>query len=359
MTEPKDRKPRAKASVASFGDIDLEKNDISDARASKIIPGAKDLFADPPMSPTISDYESFITKSVQSQKSISEMTDDANAQVGLKWQAFTCQPFREEIARVIAHYFAPNAPRELNISHRDKAAVLHALQHTTHPSAFQIVNTMVEATLRGQLHPNFIRWSICNGNKPKVFFVRTMGVSHIGLGILIAVLMSLSSISRWFRLLSAPVSLIGWITMIAAYKGLCVILHASGQVRNVKPWEDADSLFSDTTHRIDDEEATLALSDVQSIAAKSLGSKRSAATLKRPKSFDTFGTANTFVDEAWVSQYEKRPLMEKIFEKSTWVQDDAVRLIQDRIILQAQVWGVIITTAITAVFVALPPGNFY
>jgi hypothetical protein len=351
MTEQKGRQ--------TGGDIDLEKTGANNVRVSKLVPGAKDLFADPPMSPTISDYESFITKSVQSQKSISEMTDDANAQVGLKWQAFTCQPFREEIAKVIAHYFAPNAPRELNISHRDKGAVLHALQHTTHPSAFQIVNTIVEATLRGQLHPNFIRWSICNGNKPKVFFVRTMGVSHIGLGYLIATLMTLSSISRWYRLLSAPVTLIGWITMIAAYRGLCVILHASGKVRNVRPWEDADSLFSDTTRRIDDEEATLALSDVQSIAAKSLGSKRSAATLKRPKSFDTFGSANTYVDEPWVAQYEKRPLMEKIHEKSVWVQDDALRLIQDRIILGSQVWGLFITVVTTAIFVALPPGNFY
>jgi hypothetical protein len=223
---------------------------------------------------------------------------------------------------------------------------------------------MVEATLRGQLHPNFIRWSICNGNKPKIFFVRTMGVSHIALGILIALIMTLSSISRWYRILSAPVTFLGIVTMVAAYKGLCVILHASGRVRNLKPWEDADSVFTDNTYRMDDEEATLALSDAQSIA-KSMGSKKSAATsaatsgLKRPKSFDTFGTSNTYADEPWVSEYEKRPLAQKVFEKSTWVQEDSVRLVQDKIILQSQVWGVILTTVITAVFVALPAGNFF
>ena len=239
---------------------------------------------------------------------------------------------------------------------------MHALQHTTHPSAFQIVNTMVEATLRGQLHPNFIRWSICNGNKPKVFFVRVMGVSHIALGLLIAMIMTLSSISRWYRILSAPVTLLGAVTMVAAYKGLCVILHASGKVRNIRPWEDADSVFTDNTRRIDDEEATLALSDAQSIAAKSVGSKKSHATTstgKRPKSFDTFGTANTYTDEPWVSEYEKRPLMERIHEKSVWVQDDALRLIQDKIIRQSQILGLIFTTVVTAAFVALPPGNFY
>jgi hypothetical protein len=222
------------------------------------------------------------------------------------------------------------------------------------------VGTIVETTLRGQLHPNFIRWSICNGNKPKIFFVRAMGVSHIALGILIALIMTLSHISRWYRILSAPVTLIGVVTMVAAYKGLCVILHASGRVRNLKPWEDSDSAFTDNTYRVDDEEATLALSDAQSIA-KSMGSKKSAATstMKRPKSFDTFGTANTYADEPWVSQYEKRPLMKKVFENNTWVQEDSVRVIQDTIIRQSQIWGVILTTVITAVFVALPPGNFY
>lgn len=85
----KQRKPKVKASVASFGDIDLERTNGTNVRLSKIVPGAKDLFADPPLSPSMNDYESFITKSVQSQKSIAEMTDDANAQVGLKWQACT------------------------------------------------------------------------------------------------------------------------------------------------------------------------------------------------------------------------------------------------------------------------------
>lgn len=88
MTEAKERKPRNKASVASLGDFDPEKGNTKSMRMSEIMPGAKDIFADPPLSPApMNDYESFITKSVQSQKSISEMTDDANAQAGLKWQA--------------------------------------------------------------------------------------------------------------------------------------------------------------------------------------------------------------------------------------------------------------------------------
>lgn len=45
-------------------------------------------FAEPPTSPTatVSDYESFISRSIRSQKSLTEIADDANNSVGLKWQ---------------------------------------------------------------------------------------------------------------------------------------------------------------------------------------------------------------------------------------------------------------------------------
>jgi hypothetical protein len=45
-------------------------------------------FSEPPGSPiaTASDYESFISRSIRSQKSVQEIHEDANAAVGLKWQ---------------------------------------------------------------------------------------------------------------------------------------------------------------------------------------------------------------------------------------------------------------------------------
>ena len=46
------------------------------------------MFSEPPTSPTttVSDYESFVTRSTRSQKTVSEINEDANASVGLKWQ---------------------------------------------------------------------------------------------------------------------------------------------------------------------------------------------------------------------------------------------------------------------------------
>lgn len=69
----------------------------------------------------------------------------------------TIQPFREEIDRVIATYVMDGAPRQLNLSARERKQLLIALSHTTHPTAFRQVAWSVESTLRMQAHPNFIR----------------------------------------------------------------------------------------------------------------------------------------------------------------------------------------------------------
>jgi hypothetical protein len=143
------------------------------------------------------------------------------------------------------HYLAFNAPRELNLSHKDRALCLHALQHTTHPSALAPAVTIAEAALRGQSHPNFIRWSICNGNKPRVVFVRAMAFSHVIFGFLIAIPLTLSRASRWWRIFAAPVWWFGLSGLIAAYRGVCVILH-KGHGRHLRPWEqDIDSDMGD------------------------------------------------------------------------------------------------------------------
>ncbi|KAE9977039.1 hypothetical protein EG327_007879 [Venturia inaequalis] len=338
-----------KESVLRMKDMSRVAKEVLDEPASPLPPGA-----------TATDYELFITKSACSQKDFQEQSDDANTSAGLKWQPFTCQPFRSEIAKITAHYFAPGGPRELNISDRDRTQLLHALQHTTHPSAFTFVETIVEAALRNQLHPNFVRWSICNGNKPKVYFVRVMGVSHTFAGLLIAILFTFSHVSRWWRVLNVPITWIGLATWIAAYKGLCVILHAKGQTRNLRPWEDLNSIYdgSSTIVRPSDEESITSPGYAQSFGKKS-GMPTYAPDTKRAMSFDTFGTANTYLDEPWVERYEKKTLMQKVEDTCIWVQDDSLRLLQNKIVVGARIWATIGTLLITIFFVALPKGNLY
>ncbi|KAI4210053.1 MAG: hypothetical protein LQ351_007043 [Letrouitia transgressa] len=296
---------------------------------------------DLPMSPAF-DKQSFTSGVTNSNRSANESVEDAYAQAGLKWHSFTIQPFRSEINRVISHYLAPNAPRELNLSHKTRAAVLHALQHTTHPSAFSIVRDMVEGTLRGQSHPNFIRWSICNGNKPRVLFVRNSGIAHVIGAIILAVFLVLSGRSRWWRLFVVPLFLVGFSIGVAAYKGLCVIVHSTHS-RGLRPWEQFGDAASLTSFDADDE-ATLSTDEVYSMSHRS----------KRAISMDTFGTSNSFDHELWVEKYKKKPLLQRIFTKQIWVQDETIRLLQDRIVIQSYIWSVMLTIPLTALIVALP-----
>lgn len=121
-------------------------------------------------------------------------------------------------------------------------------------------------------------------------------------------------------------------------------------------------MYSDTQSSFkkfrDDEEATLAPSDAASISKTSRNGDN-ASTLKRPRSLDTFGSSNSVEDQPWYDSYQKKPVLQKVFENNTWVMEESIRLIQDKIILQSQVWGVSLTILITIIFTALPKGNLF
>jgi hypothetical protein len=79
-----------------------------------------------------------------------------------------------------------------------------------------------------------------------------------------------------------------------------------------------------------------------------------------PTSMETFGPKNTWEQERWVSDYEKTPLLMKVFhEKCVWTQDETLRVLQDKIVLGAHLWGILITVPLTAAFVAIPKGNAF
>lgn len=146
------------------------------------------------------------------------------------------QPFRDEISRIIALYLAEGSPRELNLSDRDRKVVLKALAQTTHPSAMEHVKARVEALLRFQSHPNFIRWSICNVNRPRRVCAICMGTVCILLGLAASIAITMGRYARGWRALGAFGWLIGGATLFAGTKGMCVVLNGRHR-RQVRPWE--------------------------------------------------------------------------------------------------------------------------
>ncbi|KAL9065101.1 MAG: hypothetical protein Q9161_008448 [Pseudevernia consocians] len=301
-----------------------------------------------PSSPNLSHVD---TQSLASTTSTTlyhaESVEDADTPMGLKCKSFIIQPFRSEINRVISHYLNPGSSRELNLSSKDRAAVLQALEHTTHPSALTLVKDMVEASLRGQSHPNFIRWAICNGNKPRVLFVRNSGIAHIVAAVILGLPLILSHASRWWRFFVFPLFFVGFDISVAAYKGLCVIIHTSHR-RALRPWEQFSENVSLTSFDVGpEEEAYLSTDDMFSMVSRS----------RNGVSLDTFGTSNSYSHEVWVEKYKQKHLFEKIFTKSIWVQEQAVRLLQDKIVKQSHAWALIISLLLTALVVALPQAD--
>jgi hypothetical protein len=310
-------------------------------------------------------------ESTSNMKSMQEVVEDANVQAGLLWQPFSCQPFRDEVTRVTANYIVPGASRELNLSQRDRAAVLHALQHTTHPSAFDAAATVVEITLRGQSHPNFVRWAIGNGTRPHTIFGRVLGAVVTLLGIATAIILTLSSAPRWYRLLAAIPFALGIFFVIGTRSGLCPLLYALGHARELQPWEMRSSassslggskitLFSSTRHR-SDEEATLASSTTALSTLHSRAGKKatSDADSSYSRAMDPFGAGNDFSNEDWVEPYRKKYFWMKIFSPMQRTKEKQVRLIRNQIFFQCAAWTAIVTPVFAALFVAVPGGHRY
>ena len=82
--------------------------------------------------------------------------------------------------------------------------------------------------------------------------------------------------------------------------------------------------------------------------------------LNKLENLDSFGGgSNSYEDQPWVARYEKRNVVRKIFDREVWVQEPALRQIQDTIFLQSMLMALAGTAVVTAVFCALPSGNRY
>ncbi|KAI8682972.1 hypothetical protein LRP88_05057 [Fusarium phalaenopsidis] len=296
--------------------------------AQENVSGGSDPFATPPQSSRGDDGSIYTaSNTVHSLNAASYQTQVSEAfQAAGARQPFTIQPFREEINRVIATYLMDGAPRQLNLSSCEQRAVIQALSQTTHPSAFRNVFKTVDSSLRHQAHPNFVRWSICNGNPARVFFARSLGVGLIVAGIVLGIVLALSSAGRGYRALVAIALVLGISTLVAAYKGMCVVLHGMHH-RHVRPWE----LFVDSEN-VDNMEK---------------------------RSFESFGSSNSYEDEPWIIKYEKRNIVRKVFDREVWIQEPALRQIQDTIFIQAILASVLFGGVATAVFVAIPGGGYF
>ena len=201
----------------------------------------------------------------------------------------------------------------------------------------------IEWTLRHQAHPNFIRYTICNGNRPRVIFARGLGIGGIVGGLLCAVIFTLSSAGRGWRALSGVGFFIGIATLIAAWKGMCVV---SSSLLLPNAYADTRQVLHGMHHR--------------HLRPWELFSEEDSSDYEMKKdSMESFGSNNSYENEPWIAKYEKRNAIRKIFDREVWIQEPALRQIQDTIFLQAVLGAFVLSAVAVAIFVPLPKGNYF
>jgi hypothetical protein len=71
----------------------------------------------------------------------------------------------------------------------------------------------------------------------------------------------------------------------------------------------------------------------------------------------TSNSSNSFEDEPWVRKYGRRNVVRKIFDRETWIEEPALRQIQDTIFVQSLIAATLMGAVVVAVFVAVPHGR--
>ncbi|KAI1858577.1 hypothetical protein JX265_010670 [Neoarthrinium moseri] len=273
------------------------------------------------------------------------------------------QPFRDEISRVVRHYISTGGPRQLNLTHQDRTACIDAVHQTTHPSALLPAFAAAEAILRGQCHPNFIKWSIANSNRPRVVFVRGLAATLILLGFVLDALLVLSGLNPLLRLTAAPLWCAGLSFLIASRHGLCIILHCNYK-RNLRPWEQFSDDDVGSVSDMDEKAEALEDDSKEDVHRhKRTGTNLSVGSSRtdplRKQSLQSFGAPNTFDAEPWVGLYHEKPLWKRVFDVSVMTQNKHLRAIQDRIVFKAILGGSFLALAMAAGSIFIPSADLF
>ena len=191
-----------------------------------------------------------------------------------------------------------------------------------------------------------------------MIFGRVLGASNILFGFLIAILLTISYKSRWWRFFSVFPWVLGFMFLLAGSNGICFVLYVTKD-RHLRPWEqfatETTSLKSVKTYADEEsDQQTLASNDIYSMSNTSSFGKR-----KGHFALEAFGTANSYGHEIWVEKYRAKMMIRKIFDTRVWVQNEHLRLMQDKVALQSVLWSVMVTVPLTVLFLALPRGHAF
>lgn len=119
-------------------------------------------------------------------------------------------------------------------------------------------------------------------------------------------------------------------------------------IRSIRPWE-IEKHEHGPGHLSDDVEASFGSGNIKYSETKS----------RWPMKMEVFGPSNNYLKEGWIEKDQREPMWRKTFAQKVRVQDRGLRNMQQKIIWYAEAWALLITVALSVVFVALPKGNLY
>lgn len=182
--------------------------------------------------------------------------------------------------------------------------------------------------------------------------------------------------SAYWRALCVVLWWPGLTVLVAAARGVCIVLLARGRARQVRPWEDHDVLdwagISGDGVGGGEEKSDFGLEGRRGEEAwrehKRAGTEDSAFSLAssaasmldplRKPSLQVFGPANDYSGEPWSTRYDAKSVWSKVFDETVVVQNKALVMWQDRTILFAFLWGGAGAAALTVISLFVPSGMF-
>jgi hypothetical protein len=175
------------------------------------------------------------------------------------------------------------------------------------------------------------------------------------LGFIVDIVLILSSISQWARMLITPLWIIGFALLIASRQGMCIILHWNYK-RNLRPWEQFADEVPKALSKVEDrigERGDLRNNGHERKNTGSSISRNGDAEPISQRNLRSLGPTNTFDDEPWVGQYHEKSVWKRVFDVSVTTQNRHIRAMRDRVVFKAVLWASVaaLVLAICSVFV--------
>ncbi|KAI1344022.1 regulator of G protein-like protein [Xylariaceae sp. FL0016] len=260
------------------------------------------------------------------------------------WEPFSVQPLREEVTQIACHYISASGPRSLNLTCQDRTSCMHAIQQTTHPSAFLPAFAAAEAMLRGQSHPDFIRWSVRNSNRPRALFTMMLGSVLTMMATAMVILLVLTPLNRFIRFCALPLWGLGFSFLLTGRRGVCLFHHWHCR-RDMRPWEQ----FVDAGLESGENSKPYFNEDKRPASHSS-----STVDPLRKESLQALGPANQFDGAPWARMYAKKPVWRKVFEDTVVIQNKRLQAMQDQAVHGALMWASFLMVVFTIGSVCIP-----